>query len=730
MPEKYLDKDEEIRYLRALLEEEKLKRKSAESKIKEEQNKRLKAEDNLQTEKNKRQEAEEKLVNTEKAFVAVFKLVSKALENAEVLQEEIICRYFSNFDGTANEAYEAFLNFMAEVQRLIGTKAKLQGMLFVEGNEKIDPDKAKDAADDLNNLCRGTNLETKSFGGLYTALDRLGQKGSLDKDPLLKSLADVTKKINRYENKSEAKKPTHRGKVNNKSELSKRRVTPLHEPVASECPQCHGTNLVSLGDKSEEIKTAMYLCIDKAVQTVVEKHGHQIDFCPQCGKFVAHFHDGEDHPIYPGREISTNTVIDLTQMMVLGLPIDRAGKNFERLAKLGSNTVSYSVHQYTQTYLKPLYNALMNTLKKQSMIYSDETTWNCLQDQGRGKMPKAAKSCEGRSNNFILSLGTAGACQQKVNLYHYLKTRSAENISSVISSDFEFDVLITDAYPAYQTVMKQHPNAKLQNCLVHFRRILLEAVRLDKFVKESAELSEEAIEERILAGLESLNPATQLTTSLYALSKIFTCERLKKQKAPGSADYLELHQLQNQLFDIIDVEIKNAAKDRLIEKGNKQTSRKGDLIAKACVYYLNNKEFLRTFLSDPAIPIDTNPVERLIRAIASYRKTCPYKHSPEYSQSMCIIMSVYATLSANGIEDPANWLRIYSTKLYKHMLENALYLANKANNPDDKTELLKKRIRKENKVDSSADKGCALTEENLVAGFDFERYAASIFSAI
>lgn len=152
MPEKYLDKDEEIRYLRALLEEEKLKRKFAESKIKEEQNKRLKAEDNLQTEKNKRQEAEEKLVNTEKAFVAVFKLVSKALENAEVLQEEIICRYFSNFDGTANEAYEAFLNFMAEVQRLIGTKAKLQGMLFVEGNEKIDPDKAQEAADDLNKL--------------------------------------------------------------------------------------------------------------------------------------------------------------------------------------------------------------------------------------------------------------------------------------------------------------------------------------------------------------------------------------------------------------------------------------------------------------------------------------------------------------------------------------------------------------------------------------------------
>lgn len=65
---------------------------------------------------------------------------------------------------------------------------------------------------------------------------------------------------------------------------------------------------------------------------------------------------------------------------------------------------------------------------------------------------------------------------------------------------------------------------------------------------------------------------------------------------------------------------------------------------------------------------------------------------------MYIIMSVYATLAANGIEDPANWLRIYNTQLYKHILENALYLANKANNPEDKTELLKKRIRKENEI--------------------------------
>lgn len=91
-------------------------------------------------------------------------------------------------------------------------------------------------------------------------------------------------------------------------------------------------------------------------------------------------------------------------------------------------------------------------------------------------------------------------------------------------------------------------------------------------------------------------------------------------------------------------------------------------------------------------------------------------------------MSIYATLQANGVEDPTKWLRIYSTRLYKHILESALYLTDKACNPDDKTELLKKRIRKTNSVPGGVDKDSALTVENLIKGFDFDGYVASILA--
>jgi len=61
-------------------------------------------------------------------------------------------------------------------------------------------------------------------------------------------------------------------------------------------------------------------------------------------------------------------------------------------------------------------------------------------------------------------------------------------------------------------------------------------------------------------------------------------------------------------------------------------------------------------------------------------------------------------------------------------LEKALYLTDKAYT-DNKTELLKKRIRKTNSVPSGVDKDSALTVENLIKDFDFDGYAVSIFSA-
>lgn len=712
---KYLDKDEEIRRLRALLEEEKLEKENLKIKLNEEKQKRI--------------VAEKQKKNMADAVGGIFNLLVEAIKNSKRINEEICNIYISNFDGVADEAVLALQNYIGLVNQAIQNMAKYQSMLFTNGNEKIKKEDLEKAVKELNKLKRGEGFEAKSFGRLYSILLTLG-KDLLSKEELNVALQVIllAKESCSLESKTSSVKQTHRGRVINRDKLPSMDVPSRHHEQPGQCPKCHN-DLVPLGDKQEDLKTMAIMACEKIIPVLVEKHSHQIDYCNKCGNYVVHFDEQEDHPILPGREISTNTIIGLTYQMFLGMPVDRAGKNFERLAKLGSNTINYSEHEYAQIYLKPLYESLFRNLKQQPMIYSDETTWNCLQDQGRGKTPKDFPPVEPRCENYVMALGTTSDNPKHINLYHYLKTRSAEEFSQVISEDFKFKVLITDAYPSYDTLMKKHPNALHQACLVHLRRALLDAMRLDQFVKEIKDLSDDAVKELIVENLQAANPSTELVTVLFALSNIFHCEKIKRQNPPGSSKYKKAFENQKELFPYIDQMILKIAKDRVQQNGSQWTSKKGDAIGKACVYYLNNRKSLQTFLSDPTIPIDTNPVERLIRTIACYRKSCWFKHSAQYTQSMCIIMSIYATLQANGIEDPTKWLRIYSTRLYKHMLEKALYLTDKACNPDNKKELLKKRIRKTNSVPNGVDKDSALTVENLIKGFDFDAYVDSIFSA-
>lgn len=116
-------------------------------------------------------------------------------------------------------------------------------------------------------------------------------------------------------------------------------------------------------------------------------------------------------------------------------------------------------------------------------------------------------------------------------------------------------------------------------------------------------------------------------------------------------------------------------KEGLVQKkGARWVKSKDHPNAKVCVYYLNARDELRTFLTDPAIPPCTNKVERAVRAVTVLRKNSLFKHSPDFMNTLCIGLSVNATLLANGIENTSEFLTEYSQALYKHMLEKGLEL--------------------------------------------------------
>lgn len=243
----------------------------------------------------------------------------------------------------------------------------------------------------------------------------------------------------------------HGGKVSNINELS---VVVSAAPLGL-CPQCHSKSM-SVQEVMLKLKGELTDTIDNVEKIGQMSVAYKTFFCEKCGKVHVQMDEKQDFPVVPGRQISALSIVEFNRLMCIGMPLDRSSKLFEKYAKLGSNTVSYSLNDYHFFYLKPLYQALLKIMKTQRTLIVDETLFNYLQDQGRGRLAKdAAEDQDVSSKNYILCTISAAAEKNPIALYHYLRSPSAKSLNDIITANFKAEVLVTDAYSGYDTLVRQ-----------------------------------------------------------------------------------------------------------------------------------------------------------------------------------------------------------------------------------------------------------------------------------
>ena len=120
-----------------------------------------------------------------------------------------------------------------------------------------------------------------------------------------------------------------------------------------------------------------------------QQNTYKLGFCQKCGRVKVFMDPEQDHPLFPDRPISTKTVLSFNQATCIGIPLERALWQFQKDAELGSNTGSYSLCDYQRFYLKPLFKVIEKTLQNRAVLVCNETPFDCLQEQGRGKIPAA-----------------------------------------------------------------------------------------------------------------------------------------------------------------------------------------------------------------------------------------------------------------------------------------------------------------------------------------------------
>ena len=341
-------------------------------------------------------------------------------------------------DEFAKTALNAVLRYVQDSRKILASNQRQIVTFFSKGNEAFTSVQQAETsvAKSLTEL-KKTPSFSNNVKAIGTALELL-HKAVVSLDNTKQSAARIQKNlegIKKRLNVRSEKQKTEQGRVNNFENLDKQPGIVAGRGISSmRCPEC--------GCEITDLKTALVKIKVQADALLNHKafgqcNGYQVGFCSNCGKVHVLMEPEQDHPLFPERQISTRSMIAWNESVCAGIPLEKAIRHFEKEAELGSNTCSYSLYDYQRIYLKPLYLELKKKLQNQPIVLCDETPFDCLQDQGRGKaagnQPKSCKS----TTNYIVTMTSADSSEEPVTLYSYSPTRSAENIGKVLAG-FKF----------------------------------------------------------------------------------------------------------------------------------------------------------------------------------------------------------------------------------------------------------------------------------------------------
>ena len=440
---------------------------------------------------------------------------------------------------------------------------------------------------------------------------------------------------------------------------------------ADTCSKCGGKlidfcelreNLISSVNKSQELLK-------------VTENIHDVKICNHCGQVDIAISDRQNVPVVPNREITCEACIQIADGAYKGFPLNKITEAFRKFMNTGNNTLYYSMHDFVEIYIDPLYQRIMEHAQKADTLIVDGTPFPVLAAQGKmidstvkDKLEKGQEHTP-HSTNYVLSMTSTVYEQEQFVCYGFSESRSAEEIRKVITKDFCFKNLQSDAYAVYPGIASEH-NATWATCLIHWRRELIKASLSEKVKNELQGLSDEELLAKFETELKNGSVPLTFVIVIDAIGKIFAYEEPVSQ--PGEK-FRQLRMKQRQtviteIMDRIDEIMQSVSKDRVILKGNTYCASKSDPYAKACVYYMNNRDGLRAFLFNPDIEPSSNTVERTIRNLAIFKKNVFWLGSYNGVNDMNKIYSVFATAKANDI-DIVEFLREYCHSLYKYCIE-------------------------------------------------------------
>jgi len=243
--------------------------------------------------------------------------------------------------------------------------------------------------------------------------------------------------------------------------------------------------------------------------------------------------------------------------------------------------------------LRPIAQAQLDNVLRSKVLAMDETPIKAGKS-GKGKMKQAW---------FWPLYGD----QHEV-VFTYSASRGRQHIENTLKNQFK-GTLLSDGYAAYARYAEQCEGVTHAQCWTHTRRQFIEAENDEP---------------------EAAAQAIGLIRQLYQLETEATDKGLKEDK-------LRDHRLT----------YSKPVVDQLYQWSHEQLQRNTLLpkqpFTQALNYLLNREQALRVFLEDPAVPLDTNHLERALRPIPMGRKNWMFCWTEIGAEHVGIIQSLIST---------------------------------------------------------------------------------------
>lgn len=256
--------------------------------------------------------------------------------------------------------------------------------------------------------------------------------------------------------------------------------------------------------------------------------------------------------------------------------------------------------------LRPVHRQLLETLKRSSKLFADETTAPVL-DPGRGRTKTGQLWAYARDDR------PWGGADPPAVVYVYAPDRKAERPQAHLAG-FR-GVLQVDGYSGYRA-MAETGSVQLAFCWAHVRRRFFE--------------------------LAAAGTAPIATEALERIAALYAVEAEIRGQAPETRQA-----------------IRGAKSRPLIEalepwlRAKLETISQKTKLAEAIRYALSRWAGLTRFLDDGRIELDSNTVERSIRPLALTRKNSLFAGSDGGAEHWAILASLIETAKLNGLDPEA-----------------------------------------------------------------------------